>query len=810
MNYEGYYYVLSPEITGYTPDQVVVSGTMGTEAVTVDVTYNINSYNLTINYKYANGTEAAPTYTETLDYNAAYTVTSPSITGYTPDQAVVSGTMGTADMTVDVTYNVNSYTLTVNYKYADGTEAAPTHTETLDYNAGYTVTSPTITGYTPDQAVVSGTMGTEAVTVDVTYSINSYLLTINYKYANGTEAAPAYTQTLDYNAAYAVTSPTITGYTPDLTVVSGTMGTEAVTVDVTYGINSYLLTINYKYSDGTTAYESYTNMMNYEGYYYVLSPEITGYTPDQVVVSGTMGTEAVTVDVTYNINSYNLTINYKYANGTEAAPTHTETLNYNAGYTVTSPTITGYTADRTEVSGTMGTEAVTVDVTYYEVIVNIVDATNCSGVANGSLTVVEPTTNFEYSLDGVSFQTENLFGNLAAGDYTLYIRPVGDSYNFTGSYTVMESEFALPTVSVSSNDSVFCINGTVEFNSNGSSVGSEYSYAWTGPESFSSSEMNPTRILTDGNMSGVYTLTITNTSTQCESSKSLNIYVDNPTNSNYAFTIRGYDAVANVIPGEVTTSDINILNPVVNHFMNDIVEGYSASNVTFSNNAETEYTAGIYEIIWIATDACGNIARDTITLTVTEQECAAIQDVDGNIYQSVRLGSICWMAENLKTTRYADGREITNIYKYYHQTYPNVEENVSIYGLLYDWYDAMDVTRPVRSTRVQGICPDGWYLPNEDDFQQLNNIPVEDLRSSSYWMFNQGTNNSGFDLRPGGLYNHTTSRYENLHGNAYLWSVADVNSTDAHCHMADCHCYLIYDLIYNKLNAFSVRCVKGE
>jgi hypothetical protein len=277
---------------------------MGAEDVTVDVTYSVNSYTLTINYKYANGSTAAASHTESLDYGASYNVTSPAITGYTPDLAVVSGTMGTENVTVDVTYTINSYTLTVNYLYADGTTAAPTHTENLDYGASYSITSPAITGYTPDMAVVTGTMGTENVTVDVTYNINSYTLTVNYKYADGTTAAPTHTESVNYNASYSVTSPAIIGYTPDMAVVTGTMGTENVTVDVTYTINSYTLTVNYKYTDGSTAAPTHTESVNYNAYYSVTSPAITGYTPDLAVVSGTMGTENVTVDVTYTINSY--------------------------------------------------------------------------------------------------------------------------------------------------------------------------------------------------------------------------------------------------------------------------------------------------------------------------------------------------------------------------------------------------------------------------------------------------------------------------------------------------------------------------
>lgn len=137
-----------------------------------------------------------------------------------------------------------------------------------------------------------------------------------------------------------------------------------------------------------------------------------------------------------------------------------------------------------------------------------------------------------------------------------------------------------------------------------------------------------------------------------------------------------------------------------------------------------------------------------------------------------------------------------------------MQQNVSIYGRLYDWYDAADATRPTRGLRVQGVCPDGWFLPNEEDFEILNALDVTSLRSINYWLFSPGTNTTGFDLRPAGRYNAVTSRYEDLRGNAYLWSVTSTSTTEAHCHMADCNCYMLFDLIYNKENAYSVRCVK--
>ena len=196
------------------------------------------------------------------------------------------------------------------------------------------------------------------------YKKNTAKLTINYVYKDGSKAAESHEAELPYQSDYSVTSPDITGYTADNPVVSGTMPAGNVEVTVTYTKNSYNLKINYEYEDGSKAAESHEDTLSYQSDYSVTSPDITGYTADNLVVSGTMPANDVEVTVTYTKNSYKLKINYVYEDGSKAAESHEAELPYQSDYSVESPVIEGYTANNLVVSGTMPAGNVEVTVTY--------------------------------------------------------------------------------------------------------------------------------------------------------------------------------------------------------------------------------------------------------------------------------------------------------------------------------------------------------------------------------------------------------------------------------------------------------------
>ncbi|MBO7481023.1 MAG: fibronectin type III domain-containing protein [Bacteroidales bacterium] len=152
---------------------------------TINATFVANNYNLTIHYVYADNRTAAPDHTESVTFGTTYSVVSPEITGYTADIDTAAGTMPAGDVELTVTYNVNSYNLTIHYVYADNTLAAQDYTAIVNYGDTYSVESPVIPHYTADQTIVSGTMPAEDKEVTVTYNAITFTITATAG-ANGT------------------------------------------------------------------------------------------------------------------------------------------------------------------------------------------------------------------------------------------------------------------------------------------------------------------------------------------------------------------------------------------------------------------------------------------------------------------------------------------------------------------------------------------------------------------------------------------------------------------------------------------------
>ena len=217
---------------------------------------------------------------------------------------------------------------------------------------------------------------------------------------------------------------------------------------------------------------------------------------------------------------------------------------------------------------------------------------------------------------------------------------------------------------------------------------------------------------------------------------------------------------------------------------------------------------------------------------ISAANLSTVTDIDGNVYKTVKIGNQVWMAENLKTTKYANDTAITNgtaianigyTDKYYfiYQNDPNYKNT---YGLLYSWAAATNgVSSSTNPSGVQGVCPTGWHVPSNAEKTQLitylggSDIAGGKLKEidTTHWQSpNTGaTNESGFTgLGTGGFYYQSAFRYIYMQilQAAWIWTATEgTNITTAY---ALDFGYNIDDAPLdnsdNKGNGESVRCVK--
>jgi uncharacterized protein (TIGR02145 family) len=99
------------------------------------------------------------------------------------------------------------------------------------------------------------------------------------------------------------------------------------------------------------------------------------------------------------------------------------------------------------------------------------------------------------------------------------------------------------------------------------------------------------------------------------------------------------------------------------------------------------------------------------------------EDIDGNVYETIRVGDKIWMAENLRVSHYTDGSKVrhepdpkrwkqmnTGAYCWYN----NKESNDMPHGKLYNWYAAVNSVDD-----NQKLCPVGWRMPTDMDWDDL-------------------------------------------------------------------------------------------
>jgi len=165
---------------------------------------------------------------------------------------------------------------------------------------------------------------------------------------------------------------------------------------------------------------------------------------------------------------------------------------------------------------------------------------------------------------------------------------------------------------------------------------------------------------------------------------------------------------------------------------------------------------------------------------------------DGNVYRTITVQGITWMAENLRY-KAAQGSAY----------FESDSSNSTQYGMLYDWKTA------------KKVCPDGWRLPSGEEFQAL--VSYNDQKES--WKLKKSDPDS-FGVQLGGMQDYEGT-FTEIEESAYFWTSTEYDKDNAQ--------YVSYLILTDnpvvdvsrkediadvhgteKSNKYSVRCIKAK
>jgi len=205
--------------------------------------------------------------------------------------------------------------------------------------------------------------------------------------------------------------------------------------------------------------------------------------------------------------------------------------------------------------------------------------------------------------------------------------------------------------------------------------------------------------------------------------------------------------------------------------------------------------------------------------TVPAWQCGEpfVDPRDSRVYNTVQIGAQCWMAQNLNFGNRVNG----NTLQTYNETpekycYNDQEANCYIYGGLYQWDEMMQYS---ETPGAQGICPEGWYIPDEAEWTWLTNFlggsssaggSMKEIGITHWSTPNTGaSNSSGFTALPGGTRDLSGSfSNQNFFGN--FWTSTGVDADLSTRRILAYNQAQISANNYSTESGLSVRCRKRE
>lgn len=225
-------------------------------------------------------------------------------------------------------------------------------------------------------------------------------------------------------------------------------------------------------------------------------------------------------------------------------------------------------------------------------------------------------------------------------------------------------------------------------------------------------------------------------------------------------------------------------------------------------------------------------------------DAATVMDYEGNTYNTVQIGSQCWMKENLRTRHYADGTEIAHgpvgsndsYYNPYFYNYTSSSIPLAERGYLYNWPAVVRRAFNCHANPgIQGICPDGWHVPSVEEWRTLteyvgsqqmysngdDNAVSQALAAQTGWyncdlsntpgLDALSNNATGFSAYPSGMYEpygHTGGYFTDSGTAAQFWSSTGDDNYGAYAYVISFNTKQMSRTYPFKVSGGSVRCLR--
>lgn len=197
-----------------------------------------------------------------------------------------------------------------------------------------------------------------------------------------------------------------------------------------------------------------------------------------------------------------------------------------------------------------------------------------------------------------------------------------------------------------------------------------------------------------------------------------------------------------------------------------------------------------------------------------------VTDVDGNIYNTITIGTQVWMAKNLRVTHYKngikiplviDGEEWTTLTTPAFCWFDNDSSGYAEpYGALYNGY----------TIDTDNLCPESWHVPSDAEWTILTDFlggldvaggKLKEIGTTHWMEPNTGaTDDFSFTALPGGSRGGSDGLFHDLGRFGYCWSSTKTNSQWGYVRRLGFMETGVTRNTYLWSGGFSIRCLKDN